>query len=256
MSEHIVTECRDGILRIEIRRPEKKNALTAPMYAALAEALEVADRDAAVRVVLIHGQPGAFTAGNDLGDFLADPPLGAEAPVFRFIHGLRRLEKPLVAAVGGIAVGIGTTLLLHCDLAYCGAGARFQLPFVRLGLCPEAASSLLLPRLAGHVRAAELLLLGEPFDAVKAHDIGLVNEVLPDDNVLARATEQAQALAALPAAALRLTKRLLKAADADRVRLTMDEEAAHFRVLLESPAAKEAFAAFLEKRKPDFSRVG
>lgn len=253
MSEHILTERRDGVLRIEIRRAEKKNALTAPMYAALADALGGADTDAAVRVVLVHGQPGTFTAGNDLGEFLDNPPLSAEAPVFRFIDGLRTLEKPLVAAVTGIAVGIGTTLLLHCDLAYCGASARFQLPFVNLGLCPEAASSLLLPRLAGHVRAAEILLLGESFDAAAALKIGLVNEVLDDAAVLYRAADRAAQLASQPAAAVRLTKRMLKAADAELVSRTMNEEAEHFRRRLASPEAKEAFAAFLAKRRPDFS---
>jgi enoyl-CoA hydratase/carnithine racemase len=253
VSQHILTERRDGVLRIEIRRPEKKNALTAPMYAALAAALAGADGDAAVRVLLIHGQPGAFTAGNDLGEFLDDPPVSADAPVFRFIDGLRSLEKPLVAAVTGIAVGVGTTLLLHCDLAYCGRSARFQLPFVNLGLCPEAASSLLLPRLAGHLRAAEILLLGESFDAATARDIGLVNEVLDDDAVLSRALDRATQLARQPAAAVRLTKRMLKAADTELVRRTMNEEAEHFKRRLESPEAKEAFAAFFAKRKPDFS---
>ncbi len=253
MNEHVVTDCRDGILTVEIRRPEKKNALTAAMYGALADALEHADADDAVRVVLIHGQPEAFTAGNDLRDFLDDPPRGVDAPVFRFIHCLRALEKPLVAAVTGVAVGIGTTLLLHCDLAYCGEGSRFQLPFVNLGLCPEAASSVLLPRLAGHVRAAELLLLGEPFSAGKALEIGLVNEVLPDDRVLARARERAGQLARQPAAAVRLAKTLMKSADADLVRHAMNREAAHFRERLDSAAAKEAFAAFFEKRRPDFS---
>lgn len=253
MSEQVVSRCRDGILAIEIRRPEKKNALTAAMYTALADALEGADADEAVRVVLIHGQREAFTAGNDLRDFLDDPPRGPDAPVFRFIHALRALEKPLVAAVNGVAVGVGTTLLLHCDLAYCGESCRFQLPFVNLGLCPEAASSLLLPRLAGHVRGAELLLLGEHFGAAKALEIGLVNEVLADDRVLARASERALQLARQPAAAVRLAKLLMKSADADLVRHTMNREAVHFRERLESPEAKEAFAAFFEKRKPDFS---
>jgi enoyl-CoA hydratase/carnithine racemase len=253
VSEHIISERSDGVLRIEIRRPEKKNALTAPMYAALAEVMEQADRDDAVRVLLIHGQPAAFTAGNDLGEFLNDPPVSADAPVFRFVNSLRTLEKPLVAAVNGIAVGVGTTLLLHCDLAYCGTSARFQLPFVNLGLCPEAASSLLLPRLVGHVRASEILLLGESFDAAMAREIGLVNEVLDDDAVLGRAIDRAAQLARQPAAAVRLTKRLLKAADAALVRRTMEDEAAQFKLRLSSPEAKEAFAAFFAKRKPDFS---
>jgi enoyl-CoA hydratase/carnithine racemase len=254
VSGQILCERSDGILRLEICRPEKKNALTAPMYAALADALAQADGDAKVRVVLIHGQAAAFTAGNDLTEFSENPPLTADAPVFRFIHALRTLEKPLVAAVTGIAVGVGTTLLLHCDLAYCGRGARFQLPFVNLGLCPEAASSLLLPRIAGHVRAAEMLLLGEMFDAAKALEIGLVNEVLADEAVLPHARERAAQLVRQPAAAVRLTKRLLKAADAALTERTMNEEATQFKQRLNSPEAKEAFAAFLGKRKPDFSR--
>jgi enoyl-CoA hydratase/carnithine racemase len=250
----IVTSHRAGILRIEICRPEKKNALTASMYAALAGALESANGNPAVRAVLIHGQPSAFTAGNDLGDFLSDPPTGDDAPVFRFLQCLRTLEQPLVAAVTGVAIGVGTTLLLHCDLAYCGTSTRFQLPFVNLGLCPEAACSLLLPMLTGHVRATEMLLLGEPFDAAKAREVGLVNAVLPNDQVLSHATERAQKLAAQPAAALRLTKRLLKSAHAELVKNTMENEARHFKARLDSAEAREAFAAFFEKRKPDFSR--
>jgi enoyl-CoA hydratase/carnithine racemase len=250
----IVTSHRDGIFYIEICRPEKKNALTASMYAALAVALESANGNPDVRAVLIHGQPSAFTAGNDLGDFVCDPPTVDDAPVFRFLHCLRTLEQPLVAAVTGIAIGVGTTLLLHCDLAYCGTSACFQLPFVNLGLCPEAASSLLLPMLTGHVRAAEMLLLGEPFDAAKAREVGLVNAVLPDNQVLSHAIERAQSLAAQPAASLRLTKCLLKSAYAELVKKTMEEEAHHFKARLDSAEAKEAFAAFFDKRKPDFSR--
>ncbi len=256
MSEFISSEFLDGILRVEIRRPEKKNALTGPMYAALADIFEAAEDDPEVRVVLIHGQPGGFTAGNDLADFLDHPPLGEDppAPVFRFLQAFRTLSKPFVAAVSGVAVGIGTTILLHCDLVYAGASAKFQLPFVNLGLCPEAASSLLLPALAGHVRAAEMLLLGESFDADQAREIGLVNAVLPDASVLDHALAQARKLAAQPSASVRLTKQLMKRAQAALVEQTMLEEGRHFRARLLSPEAKEAFAAFLEKRKPDFSR--
>jgi enoyl-CoA hydratase/carnithine racemase len=249
----IVTRLAEGVLEVEMRRPEKRNALTASMYGALADAFDSARGNPAVRVVLIRGQPDAFTAGNDLGDFLAAPPTGEDAPVFRFLHGLRTLEQPLLAAVNGCAVGVGTTLLLHCDLAYCGTGARFQLPFVNLGLCPEAASSLLLPLIAGHRRAAEMLLLGEAFDAAKAREVGLVNAVLADDQVVAHTAAQARRLVAQPAAALRLTKKLLKSAHAELVRKTMDDEAAHFRTRLASPEAREAFAAFFEKRPADFS---
>ncbi|MBI3525598.1 MAG: enoyl-CoA hydratase [Betaproteobacteria bacterium] len=253
----ILSELLDGVLRIEICRPEKKNALTGAMYAALADAFAAAENDPAARVVLIHGQPGVFTAGNDLTDFLDHPPLAEDPPppVFRFLQALRTLSKPLVAAVAGPAVGIGTTLLLHCDLVYAGAGAKFQLPFVSLGLCPEAASSLLLPALAGHVRAAEILLLGEAFDAEKAREIGLINAVLPDAGVLDHALTQARKLAALPAASVQITKQLMKRAQAALIEQTMLEEGRHFRMRLLSPEAKEAFAAFLEKRKPDFTNL-
>jgi enoyl-CoA hydratase/carnithine racemase len=250
----ILLRHRDGILDIEICRPEKKNALTASMYTALADAFESAHDNPAVRALLIHGQPDAFTAGNDLGDFVNDPPIDEDAPVFRFLHSLRTLEQPLVAAVNGIAIGVGTTLLLHCDLAYCGTQARFQLPFVNLGLCPEAASSLLLPLLAGHVRASEMLLLGEPFGAAKAREVGLVNDVLPDDQVYSHAYEKARRLTAQPAASLCLTKHLIKSAYAEMVKKTMEDEASHFNARLNSAEAKEAFAAFFDKRKPDFSR--
>ena len=256
MSENIVTELTSGVLRIEMRRPEKKNALTGPMYAAMADALEHAAREDAVRVVLIHGQPGVFTAGNDLGDFLNRPTGDPDRPVFRFLRNIAAAEKPLVAAVAGNAVGVGTTMLLHCDLVYAGESARFQLPFANLALCPEAASSLLLPRLAGHQRAAELLFFGEPFNAAKAHEIGLANAVLPDAAVFAHALERARRLATLPAASLRETKRLLKQSVAALVPQVMQDEGEIFKRQLASPAAKEAFSAFLEKRKPDFSKFG
>ena len=251
---HIVTEELQGVLRVEIRRPEKKNALTAAMYGRLAEVFQEAASDPDVRVLLLHGQPGAFTAGNDLGEFLHDPPADEDAPVFRFLAAFRDFPKPFLAAVTGVAVGIGTTMLLHCDLAYAGEGARFQLPFVGLGLCPEAASSLLLPALVGRARAAEIILLGEPFDAARAREIGLVNAVLPDAEVLDHALGQARRLAGQPPAAVRLAKQLLNRSRAALVGEAMAEEDRQFKTRLVSPEAKEAFGAFLEKRKPDFSR--
>jgi enoyl-CoA hydratase/carnithine racemase len=254
MSEHIFTELSDGILRIEMRRPEKKNALTGPMYAAMADALERAAREDAVRVVLIHGQPEVFTAGNDLGDFLNSPANDPNRPVFRFLRNIAAAPKPLIAAVSGNAVGVGTTMLLHCDYVLAGENARFQLPFVNLALCPEAASSLLLPRLAGHQRAAELLLFGEPFNATKAYEIGLVNAIHPDAALLDAALERARKLATLPAASLRETKRLMKQSVAALVPQAMQAEGEIFTRQLASPEAKEAFSAFLEKRKPDFSK--
>ncbi len=255
MSALVFSECSNGIMRIEIRRPEKKNALTGPMYTAMSDALDAAELDPHVRVILIHGQPGAFTTGNDLADFLANPPVEVNPPppVFRFLNTFSKLTKPFIAAVSGVAVGVGTTMLLHCDLVYAGESARFQLPFVSLGLCPEAASSLLLPALAGHVRAAEMLLLCEPINAEKAREIGLINAVLPEADLLEHALAQARKLAAQPTASVKLTKLMMKRAQKALVEETMQEEGRHFRARLVSPEAKEAFAAFFEKRKADFS---
>lgn len=254
MSEHVAVTIEGGVLRIELRRAEKKNALTAAMYAAAADALAAAEADADVRVILIHGQPGVFTAGNDLKDFLDNPPLSDDTPVFRFISGFAALTKPFMAAVSGPAVGVGTTMLLHCDLVYADPSARFQLPFVNLGLCPEAASSLLLPALAGHARAAELLMLGEPFGAEQALAMGLINAVLPADGLLGHALGRAARLAAQPAGSVRATKMLMKRALRGPIADAMAAEAKEFRSRLTSPEAREAFAAFFEKRTPDFSR--
>ncbi len=250
----ILTEIRDRVLRIEIARPEKKNALTLAMYAAMAEALAAAEADPGVRVALIHGARDCFTAGNDLKDFLERPPHSEDSPTFRFLRGVSSFAKPLIAAVNGVAVGIGTTMLLHCDLVYAAPGARFQLPFVTLGLVPEAGSSFLLPYIAGYQRAAELLLLGQPFDARKAHAAGFVTEVIPEDELLEYARDAALGVAALPPAAVRHAKALMKKRFAARTAEAMAEEGAVFRERLASPEAKEAMTAFLEKRKPDFSR--
>ena len=252
--KNILTETKDGVARIEINRPEKKNALTAAMYQAMADAIHAAEADARVRVILIHGKTDLFTAGNDLQDFLDNPPRDDHRPVFQFLYGISQAQKPIVAAVAGAAVGIGTTMLLHCDLVYAAPNARLQLPFVNLGLVPEAASSLLLPALVGYQRAAELLLLGEPFSAQKAREIGLVTEVVPEDRLFDTAMAQAQKLAGKPAASLRLTKRLMKQGRAEAVAQRIKLESDHFGERLNSPEAKEAFSAFLEKRKPDFSR--
>jgi enoyl-CoA hydratase/carnithine racemase len=249
----IVSEIRDRILRIGIDRPAKKNAISVAMYAAMADALEAAERDPAVRVVLIHGRDDMFTAGNDLADFANGPQREGAPPVFRFLNAISAAAKPLVAAVNGVAVGIGTTMLLHCDLVYAGQGARFSLPFVKLGLCPEAASSCLLPRLAGHQRAAELLLLGEPFGPDKARELGFVTEVLPDAEVFDYAVAQAALLASRPPSSMRITKALMKAEQAPLVGQAMLAERAQFTSLLGAPEAKEAFRAFFEKRNPDFS---
>ncbi len=251
----VLTKVAEGVATIVLNRPAKKNALTAPMYQAMADALRASEADAAVRCIVIHGSAEAFTAGNDLEDFLNDPPLGDDAPVFRFLTALPACTKPLVAAVAGPAIGVGTTMLLHCDLVYAGENARFALPFAQLGLCPEAASSLLLPMAVGHLRAAEKLLLGEPFGAEEAREMGLVNKVLPAAEVVDHALAQAGKLARLPASSLRATKRLMKAGLDAAIVQRMHAEGAEFRAMLTAPAAREAFSAFLGKRKPDFAKL-
>ena len=252
MTDHVRTEAADGVLRLTLARPEKKNALTRAMYEALTAALDAAAADPAVRVVLLHGEGGSFTAGNDLADFVQHPPTGEDSPVFRFLLAAATFPKPLVAAVEGHAVGIGTTVLLHCDLAWAAPSARFSLPFVNLGLVPEAASSLLLPAAVGPKRAAELLLFGEPFGAEEAARMGLVNGVV--DDPLGHALARARALAQKPPAALRLTRALLRRPHAEAVAATLSEEGRLFVERLAGPEAQEALAAFVEKRPPDFSR--
>lgn len=247
-TQNIVTERRDQVMLIRIHRPERKNALTLAMYSALTTALEAAREDLKVQVVVITGCGDSFTSGNDINDFLAAPPTGADSPGFRFLEALRRCEKPLIAAVNGIAVGIGVTLLLHCDLVYARAGTMMQLPFVNLGLCPEAASSLLLPRLIGYPRAAEWLLLGEPFSAEQALAWGLINGISTDaDATVELALSKAQRLARQPAAAVRLTKMLLKRGEAEAVRDTLVLEGRHFMERLHSPEAMAALQAFAKR---------
>jgi enoyl-CoA hydratase/carnithine racemase len=254
MASPILTETRQRIARIELNRPDKKNALTVEMYQALSDALRAADADPQVRAILIHGQAGCFCSGNDLKDFLDQPPHGEDAPVMHFLRGISVAAKPLIAAVGGPAVGIGTTMLLHCDLVYATPEACFQLPFVPLGLVPEAGSSLLLPMIAGYQRAAELLLLGKPFSAEKALAAGIVTEIIPADELLEYARDAAAYVASLPPASVRMTKALMKQRHAALVGERIAEESKLFRERLASPEAKEAMSAFFEKRKPDFSR--
>ena len=251
---HVRVETKDGVRRIELARPDKKNALTADMYAALAAAFESAEADAKVRVLLIHGTSACFTSGNDVKDFLELERAPGGSPASGFLRAIAAAKKPVIAAVGGPAVGVGTTMLLHFDLNYAAPNARFQLPFVPLGLLPEAASSLLLPNIAGYQRAAELLLLGQPFTAEKALAAGIVAEIVPESDLLEYARTAALALAALPPASVRMTKELMKRALAPAVRERMQEELQLFGERLRSPEAKEALSAFLEKRKPDFSR--
>ena len=254
-STEILSHLDAGVMTLTINRVDKKNSITSAMYSLLADALDAAQADAAVRAVVIQGHETIFSAGNDIGDFLNNPPSTQDSPVFRFLRSISTFPKPIVAAVCGPAVGIGTTLLLHCDLIYAGDNAAFSMPFVNLGLCPEAASSLLVPQLMGYPRAAEALLLGEPFMAESALEMGLINRIVPPAEVNALAQRQAQKLAAKPISALIETKRLMKKANAPLLAERMAEEGVSFGRMLAEPAAREAFTAFLQKRKPDFSNV-
>ena len=244
-----------GVATLEFARPEKKTALTLARYAALADHLEAAAADESVRAILITGQPGIFTAGNDLHDFLQSAGLTPDSPPIRFMLALARTEKPVVAAVTGAAVGIGVTLLLHCDLVYLADDSRLTMPFVSLGLVPEFASSLLVPLWAGQARAAEKILLGLPFGAEEALAMGLASAVLPATEVLPHARAMAARFNALPPGAVRESKRLLKRAQARQVEETILEEARSFSGRLGGPEVREAVAAFFEKRAPDFSRA-
>lgn len=255
----ILSSKADGILSIEFNRPERKNAITSAMYQSMADAINDGERDASVRAILIAGKPEIFTAGNDLEDFLksargSDGVALEERAVFRFMLALSGATKPVVAAVAGAAVGIGTTLLMHCDLVYAADNAKFSMPFSQLGLCPEFASSLLLTQVAGYSRAAEKLMLGEAFLAQEALDMGLVSKVLPVADLLPFARTQAAKLVALPASSVRATKQLMKASRNAAITQTMTAENKLFGAMLEAPEAKEAFTAFFEKRKPDFSK--
>jgi enoyl-CoA hydratase/carnithine racemase len=252
----ILTHKESGVTTLTLNRPEKKNSISVAMYAALADALTEAAVDAATRVVLIQGHATVFCAGNDIGDFQKGPGSSTdESPVLRFLRAIARFPKPLVAAVCGPAVGIGTTMLMHCDLVYAGDNAAFSLPFVNLGLCPEAGSTLLAPQMMGYHRAAEAFLLGEPFMAEAALEVGLVNRIVPPTECNTIAQAQARKLAAKPLSALVETKRLMKKGQAAQIAAQMGEESASFRRMMAEPAAREAFAAFMEKRKPDFSRL-
>ena len=253
-NDRIQSEFSEGILTLRINRPEKRNALDLAMYQTLADGILQAESDDAVRVILIVGSGGCFTSGNDLADFVGAPQPGPQSPVMQFLTAISEAGKPIVAAVNGLAVGVGVTMLLHCELVYAGASAMFQMPFVNLGLCPEAGSTLLLPMIMGHQRAAELLLLGEEFSAEKACSVGIVTAVYPDQDLLDAARGKALQLAAQPAAAVRLAKQLLKRGHAAPLRETIAEEGAQFRARLESPEAGEALQAFMQRRKPDFSR--
>lgn len=253
MSEFVTVSIKDGIQKLTINRADKKNALTQEMYGILADSLNNAETDANVRVSIITGTADSFTSGNDIMDFLQNPPQGEQSPVFRFLHALANIRKPLIAAVNGLAVGIGTTMLLHSDLVYASENATFSLPFVNLALVPEAASSLLLPKMLGHQKAAELLMLGETFTPQKAMELGIVNEVVAADQLEETIMAVAAKLAAKAPEALRLTKSLMKG-DTDAVLKQMQAEGEVFGTRLTSPEAREAMQAFMERRLPDFSK--
>ncbi len=250
---HLVTTLTNGVLHAVINRPERKNALTSAIYQSMCDMLDAAAQDRATRVLLLSGAGGVFTAGNDLDDFVQNPPQNLEASVFQFMLKLAAFPKPVVAAVEGLAIGIGTTMLLHCDLIYAAQDARFALPFVNLGLVPEAGSSLLLARAASHPRAAEKLLLGDVFNCQEAEALGLLTRALPAAEVLATASAQAARLARLPAGSVNGSKALMKRVDAETVQDHIRAEAQTFIARVKGPALQEAVAAFKTKRKPDFT---
>ncbi|CCV15533.1 enoyl-CoA hydratase [Mesorhizobium sp. STM 4661] len=253
--DEIVTEHIESVLRVELNRPAKKNDMTSAMYTQLADIFNDAANDDGVNVVLWHGAGDSFTAGNDITDFLESPPGPAESPQAHLMRALADFDKPLIAAVRGVAIGGGTTMLLHCDFVYAGESTRFQTPFINLALPPEFGSSYALPARIGHIRAAELFLLGDPFGAARAAELGLVTRVVPDDRVFATAMETARKLAAKPGGALRASKRLLKRAFQGQVGAAIEIELREFSERLRSAEAKEALSAFLEKRPPNFTKT-
>jgi len=253
--DEIITERSGSILRVQLNRPAKRNAMTSSMYRILADVFNGAAKDERIRVVLWHGAGESFSAGNDVEDFLKNPPGPGESPQAGLMHALVDFDKPLVAAVQGNAVGGGTTMLLHCDFVYAAENAKFQMPFINLALVPEFGSSWAVPARIGPVRAAELIFLGSPFDARRAADLGFVTQVVSNETLLATATETARKLAAKPAGALQASKRLLKRSFREQFKAAMKAENEEFSAQVLSADAKEALTAFLEKRAPDFSRT-
>ena len=249
MTDAILLQRERGLLTLQLNRPDKKNALTRAMYTQLAEALERADADATLNAVLIQGSHECFTAGNDIGDFLDQPPSNLDSPPFHFMQSLLNCRKPVVAAVAGPAIGIGTTLLLHCDLVYISRDARLRMPFVNLGLCPEFGSSLILPRLLGHAKAAQLLLLGEAFSGEQAAAWGIATEALSSgDAALAKAREVALRFEHLALGAVQVTKQLMKSVDREQLRQVIEEEGALFTQRLRSQEAIAALSGFITRR--------
>jgi len=252
--DDVVTEYAGSILGIQLNRPKRRNAMTSTMYVALAGILNEAANDENTRVVLWHGAGESFCAGNDIEDFLKNPPGPGESPQAQLMKALIEFDKPLIAAVQGAAIGGGTTMLLHCDFVYAGESAKFQMPFINLALVPEFGSSSIAPARIGHLRAAELILLGSPYDAGRALELGLVTQVAPDQDLLSIATATAQKLAAKPAGALQASKRLMKQPFREQIKAAMKAENEEFSAQVRSADAKEALTAFLEKRKPDFTK--
>ena len=255
MTDDIVTERTGSMLRVQLNRPAKRNAMTSAMYVALADIFNEAAKDENTRVVIWHGAGDSFCAGNDIEDFLKNPPGPGESPQSRLMNAFVNFDKPLVAAVHGAAIGGGTTMLTHCDFVYAGESAQFQMPFVNLAVVPEFGSSCTVPARFGHIRAAELILLGLPFDAKRAADLGFVTQVVPDQNLLATASETARRLAAKPAGALQASKRLMKRSFREQIKAAMKAENEEFSVQVRSQDAKEALTAFLERRAPDFTKT-
>jgi enoyl-CoA hydratase/carnithine racemase len=253
--DEIITEHSGSILRVQLNRPAKKNAMTSAMYIALADIFNDAAKDERVRVALWHGAGDSFSAGNDVEDFLKNPPGPGESPQAQLMEALIDFDKPLIAAVQGAAIGGGTTMLTHCDFVYAAESARFQMPFVNLALVPEFGSSCSVPARMGHIRAAELILLGLPFDAKRAAELGFVTQVVSDQDLLSTATDTARKLAAKPAGALQASKRLMRRPFREQIKAAMKAENEEFSAQVRSDDAKEAFAAFLEKRRPDFSKT-
>lgn len=252
---NIITERSANILRIQLNRPAKKNAMTSSMYLALADLLNSAAKDDQIRVVLWHGAGDSFCAGNEIEDFVKNPPGPDDSPQARLMDALLNFDKPIVAAVHGMAIGGGTTVLTHCDFVYASESAKFRMPFINLGLVPEFGSTCSIPARMGYIRASELLLLGQSFNAARAVELGFVTEVIPDAQLLAIATHTAQTLARKPAKALQSCKRLMKRSTRQQVEDAMRAENEEFALRIQSAEAREAMRAFLEKRPPDLTRT-
>src|SRR5712672_795272 len=253
--DDIIIEHSGSVLRVELNRPTKRNAMTSSMYVKLADVFNDAAKDERTRVVLWHGAGDSFCAGNDVEDFLKNPPGPGESPQARLMNALLDFDKPLIAAVHGAAIGGGTTMLTHCDFVYAGESAKFQMPFINLALVPEFGTSYSIPARIGYLRAAELIELGLPFDAQRAGELGLVTRVVPDQKLLATATETAQKLAEKPTIALQACKRLMRQPVRAQLEQAAKLENEEFSVRVRSADAKEAFTAFIEKRRPDFTRT-